>query len=66
MFQGELKIFSLGMQRRELIELIAPGKCPGLSGLNFTLGGEDEEVQMEIHHGLEMDGGDGCTTVGMY
>ena len=36
------------MEKRGLIDLIAPGKCPGLNGGDFTLVGEDEGIQIKI------------------
>ena len=42
------------MEKRGLIEVIAPGKCPGLTGGGFTLLG-DEEIQIKIQCGLKMD-----------
>lgn len=51
------------MKKRGIIVLMVPSRYPGLTGGDFTLVGEDEEIQIKIQHGLKMGGGDGYTTV---
>lgn len=41
---GNIYIFLRGMEKRWVIVLMFPSKYPGLTGGNFTLVGEDDEI----------------------